>query len=78
MHAAVHQSAAGRQHRLKFRIDGKKNARRLALALGAIVDLEQSVLLALKEVGAELPRRTVVEMRAALRLLAHGPNGELR
>ena len=78
MNMAVHQDRAGRHHRVRFRIGEKIHMRRLALALGTLEELEEAVLLALQANGVENPDRTIVEMRAALKLLAEGPKGEFR
>lgn len=77
-HNRIHDAAALRAHRRAFRIEGDGQMKRIAAALLVLENNAEAVLLALEANRCEAPSKALVDVKAALRLLAEGPKGEFR
>jgi hypothetical protein len=76
---ATHFDAALREHRRLFRINGRRGSVMLASALKVLEEYDEPIKIALERVRREaLGCGTEGEIRAALRLLVEGPEGEFR
>lgn len=75
---AFHSEPAMREHRRRFRVDGRAAHDRLRHALKAFEGNREALQLALAANHCTTPEKSLADVMAALRLLVEGPKGEFR